>query len=343
MKCKLCGAVPANGSAYCTRCRRKRHRQIERKKERIRRKKRRRLLVIFMLLLIIAGPSYLLYQNSYTGMVNRANQRLEEGSHSQAARLFRRAINRNSRRAEAYIGLSRVHIARNELDEAENVFLEAIYEHPTSIEIYRAAIHFYLATDQPDKIMVLMDECNDQGVLSALHEYLADRPEPSLRSGTYNEVREVSFSIETEGEIFYTLDDSEPTANSPRHSEPIQLREGITIVRAISINAMGIRSLELRAMYTIEFPAGSAPAVSPSTGHYDQPMMISIRVPEGYAAYFTIDGSDPDPYSPATRRYVEEIEMPEGTTIFSAILIDSRGRKSEIAIRNYVLILGEQN
>ena len=45
--------------------------------------------------------------------------------------------------------------------------------------------------------------------------------------------------------------------------------------------------------YTVEFPVEDAPAVSPSTGQYDEAVPIEVKVPEGYTAYYTTDGTDP--------------------------------------------------
>jgi len=59
-----------------------------------------------------------------------------------------------------------------------------------------------------------------------------------------------------------------------------------------------------------------------------------INVPEGYTAYYTLDGTTP---SAASAQYKGPIDMPEGQTIFSAVLISKSGKMTQITKRNYVL------
>ena len=86
----------------------------------------------------------------------------------------------------------------------------------------------------------------------------------------------------------------------------------------------------------MEFPLEDAPAVTPSTGQYDQPTQIVIQVPEGYTAYYTTDRSDPTEES---TKYTGPIDMPEGNTIFKAVLVNGKGRLTGVTTRNYELVL----
>lgn len=104
------------------------------------------------------------------------------------------------------------------------------------------------------------------------------------------------------------------------------------MITAIAVDDRGVPSLPVQKSYTVEFPIVDAPAVSPSTGQYDEAKQIEIKVPEGYDAYYTMDESDP---TTASTKYTGPIEMPEGTTIFKAILVNGEGRSSGITTRNY--------
>ena len=83
----------------------------------------------------------------------------------------------------------------------------------------------------------------------------------------------------------------------------------------------------------IEFPVADAPVVTPSTGQYSTAMQISITVPEGYTAYYTTDGSTPTTESSL---YTGPIEMPEGQTLFSAVLVSKTGKMTQTTKRNYI-------
>ena len=84
----------------------------------------------------------------------------------------------------------------------------------------------------------------------------------------------------------------------------------------------------------MDLPVVDEPAVSSSTGHYNSAMQIEIKIPEGYAAYYTTNGEDP---TTASALYTGPIEMPEGETLFKAVLVNGKGRMSGITTRNYVL------
>ena len=61
-----------------------------------------------------------------------------------------------------------------------------------------------------------------------------------------------------------------------KYEKPIQISEGETEIKAVSVNANGIPSLTVSKTYEVELPIEDAPAVSPSTGQYDTDTKISI-------------------------------------------------------------------
>ena len=99
------------------------------------------------------------------------------------------------------------------------------------------------------------------------------------------------------------------------------------------MNKEGVPSQTSEKEFVIELPIEDAPAVSPSTGQYDSARSIEIKVPEGYTAYYTIDGTDP---TTASTPYKSALKMPKGETLFKAILVTKSGRVSGITTRNYV-------
>ena len=207
---------------------------------------------------------------------------------------------------------------------------------PCKSQIYRAFLAFLENTKQPKKIPVILDECGYDSVLEALPEYYCSAPTYSLDKNAYDEVQELA--LDSDGNtIYYTLDGSEPTTSSTKYSEPIQIGEGETTVNAVAINKRGIPSLSLSRTYTVELPVEDAPAVKPSSGRYTKPTQISMIVPEGYEAYYALNVTEFTKDSPEAVKYTGPIDMPEGNTIFSAILVNSRGKASDITIRNYEL------
>lgn len=313
--------------------RERRRRQAERRKA-IRRKKRKRaLLIIGGLLLIILIVGIAAYQTSYIGMINKGNKNLNNKDYNLAESYFEKALSKDEKRADAYIGLSKVYLAQKNEDKAESVFLNAIDKQKDNVDLYDACIQYYMDTDQKEEIPLLLEDAKDS-VVDALSEYVISKPKFSLDSEeVYDDVQELTLTAKEGYTIYYTTDEKDPTANSEKYSSPIQIKEGETVIIAIAVNKDGIPSLPSKKTYTVELPVEDAPAVSPSTGQYESAMQIEIKVPDGYEAYYTMDKSDP---TTASTKYTGPIPMPEGETIFKAILVNAKGRTSDITTRNYV-------
>lgn len=312
--------------------RRRRRQQQARKKAALRKKRRRLLMIMALFLILIAAGIYFLYSNSYAGVVRRGTRALDAGNYSEAQSLFERAMSKDNERPEAYTGLSGVYAAQDDLDAAEAVFLTGLEEQTDNADLYEACVNFYMDTEQQEKIPELLDDASDT-VQEALGGYIIDGPSFSLDDEeTFEDVQELTLTAGDGETIYYTTDESDPTTSSTKYTEPIQISEGTTTVTAIAVDDRGVPSLPVQKSYTVEFPIVDAPAVSPSTGQYDEAKQIEIKVPDGYDAYYTMDESDP---TTASTKYTGPIEMPEGTTIFKAILVNGEGRSSGITTRNY--------
>ena len=314
----------------------RRQQQRAKRLEAAKRKRRNLLITLFVLLVVIVVLIYAAYINSYSGVMQRGYRSLQEGNYDTAAEYFNRAVVKDRSRADAYAGLAEIYQEQGDLESAEDVFLTALEGQPTNAAIYQAAIQFYVDTEQLDKISVLLASCEDQEVLSAVSDYVSAAPEFSLADGTYEEVQEVSITSQTGGTIYYTTDGTDPTTASTEYTEPILLQnEETTEIRAIAVNENDIPSIVSSAEYTIEFPIADAPAVNPTTGQYTEPTQITITVPDGYTAYYTMDGSTPTAES---TRYTGPVDMPQNQqTIFSAVLINNNnGKATAVTTRNYI-------
>ena len=315
-----------------------RRRQAERRRE-IKRKKRRRLLIMMAVIFVaLVGVGILLYQTSYAGIVKKGNKALLSSEYTVAQERFEKAISKKPEQPEAYVGLAHVYIAKGNLVSAEKVFIDAVALYPDNASIYEAMIGFYLDTNQPLEIPKLLAKAEDK-VRDTLKNYIISKPEYSLEAGkVYDDVQQLTI-LSDEEVIYYTLDGTDPTFSSNRYTEPIQLDEGETVVKAIAVNKKGVPGLPESKTYVIELPIEDAPAVSPSTGQYEEPMKIEIKVPEGYTAYYTMDGSTP---TTASTKYTGPINMPEKDTLFKAIIVNAGGRASGVTTRNYILDIPDE-
>lgn len=309
-------------------------RQAERK--RALRKKRRNivLLILVIFIVLVVGAGIFIYQNSYTGIVRKGQKASQNKEYESAESFFKKAMAKNNKKGEAYEGLSNIYIAQNDLTKAEELFSGAIESQPSNIDIYEAFIQYYMDTDQKAEIPLLLDDANEK-VTDALESYIIEQPSFSLEEEeTFDDVTQLDLEVKSKNlTIYYTMDGKTPTTASTKYSEPIQILEGSSEITAIAVNKNGVPSLPVKKTYQVEFPIEDAPAVAPSTGQYNKPMKIEIKVPEGYTAYYTTDKSDP---TTASTQYTEPIDMPAGETLFKAILVNAKGKTSGITTRNYL-------
>lgn len=308
--------------------------QQEARKKAKRRKQKKRLILMILLTVVLLGIlGFFLYRNSYTGQVKRGYKAAGSQEYDKAAGFFKTAIKKNPQKAEAYVGLSKIYLEKDNQTEAEDMFLNAIDKYPEDVLLYEACIQFYMDTKQPEEVSVLLKDAGKE-VRTQLKEYVSKGPEFSLDDKeTFEDVQQLTLKSDGKA-IYYTTDGSAPTTSSKKYTGPIQLKEGKTTIRAISVNKKGIPSLPVEKDYEVELPMVDAPAVTPSTGQYSEATQIVIQVPDGYTAYYTMDKSQPTEKS---QKYTGPIDMPQGTTIFKAVLVNGKGRLSGVTTRNYEL------
>ncbi|MFI3208887.1 MAG: chitobiase/beta-hexosaminidase C-terminal domain-containing protein [Eubacteriales bacterium] len=312
----------------------RKRKEMERRRA-LKKKKRNILLgvicsVLFLVILLI----YMLYSNSYSGQFSKGETAFARNDYDSAIEFFENCIDKKENKIEAYLQLGYVFMAEKEYNSAKGIILDGLEIEPDNIELNLALIDSYVALDEMEAIHTYMLSLKNADVIEALSDYQSPAPELSLDAGVYEDVQELT--ITSTGDIYYTLDGTEATEDSTLYTEAIQIGEGTTTVRAISINSEGVPSDEVSAEYIVELPMESAPIVTPSTGQYTQATTITVQVTQGYTAYYTTDNTVPDTTSNV---YTGPIDMPEGNTIFTVVLVSADGRYSDTTKRNYDLVI----
>ncbi len=311
-------------------------RQAEKRRAEQKKKRIRLIIGLTISAIVIAGAVFLFYQNSYSGLVSRGDSAHLDGKTEEAIELYEEAITKDKHNVIAYLELADVYVSEDMKDEAKEILLEGFDFNKENSQIAKAVMDFYLDTKAGEEVTPFFNKLDDS-LQEELNEYRSVNPEFSLDSGIYEDVQELTISNEG-GDIYYTMDDSSPLDNGIKITEPLQLEEGILIVKAVSYNKIGVPSEEVTMEYEITLPMAGAPIVNPSTGQYSEATEIVVTVPDGYRAYYTLDGTTP---TESSQLYSKPIEMPVGNTIFSAVLVNSSGKTSDVTKRNYSLELAE--
>ena len=115
----------------------------------------------------------------------------------------------------------------------------------------------------------------------------------SIESGAVNSGTSVTISCATEGaKIYYTTDETEPTASSTEYKAAISVMEAVTL-KAIAIKDGMNDSAVASVSYTIKGTVAT-PAFSVASGAVNSGTSVTIScATDGAKIYYTTDGSEP--------------------------------------------------
>ena len=152
-------------------------------------------------------------------------------------------------------------------------------------------------------LTVLCISCKPDQLSAAIRSILeVPAPEFSHEGDTYGADISVAVSCGLDGAVIhYTVDGSEPTAESELYTGPIAVAGDGTEVtlRAVAVKENMQNSPVTTAEYTIRYEAVAAPEFSYAPGTYNEDIEIEITCATGGAEIrYTVDGYQPDMASP---------------------------------------------
>lgn len=182
-----------------------------------------------------------------------------------------------------------------------------------------------------------LDFFADKGI----HTPVVATPTFNPEAGNYTEAQNVTIACETEGaEIRYTLDGSEPTAESDIYSAAIEAPlNAVTTIKARAFKAEYTESAIATAVYSIyNWTAVETPTFSIEDGTYETAQSVSIAcATEDAEIRYTLDGTDPTAESAL---YEAAIELSEnGTYTIKARAFKNEMFDSEVATLNVTIAL----
>ncbi|MCF0229326.1 MAG: chitobiase/beta-hexosaminidase C-terminal domain-containing protein [Parasporobacterium sp.] len=169
----------------------------------------------------------------------------------------------------------------------------------------------------------------------------------------YKAPLEVQLTNAYEGNVFYTLDGTEPSIDSKMYTGPFVITPNDVAntypavnLRAVSFSPDSEKTGDLNITFEFEYEEGAvtlqpeteltslqAPVISPASGSYSSDMSITVESPDGADIYYTYDGTAPTVNS---AKYTGPVKMIPGSTIFAAVCI-SGDIESPMSSASYVL------
>ena len=225
------------------------------------------------------------------------------------------------------------YIAAGNRDAAVDILKDALSYDKYNQKVLTSLAQYYVNQKDGSSLTELLRKYKGTDGEKHLKEYEVAMPSASEASGKFDKVIELELKSENSYKIYYTTDGSSVTTISTEYTQPVRIESGKTTVKAVAVDNIGTMSYELELTFEINYNGPDAPAVTPVTGTYDAGTKIEItNIPDGASAYYTLDGKTPTKDS---QLYTEAVSMPEGNTVFSAIIIDQYNLASSVTKRNY--------
>ncbi|MCR5250895.1 MAG: chitobiase/beta-hexosaminidase C-terminal domain-containing protein [Lachnospiraceae bacterium] len=298
-------------------------------------------LILLLIVGIIVGASkiskLLYHENSQSYQTQLAKEAAESGDYAKAIEYMEKALTLDSEDSSLKFTLVDYYFANSEEDKAILMLWEIIYSKDINAQLaYRRMIEYYAERKDFSMIEEILSNCDDSTVLTQFAEYTAPPPEFSEEPGSYENVVWLKLSAPGGGNIYYTLDGTDPTTDSELYTSPLYLEVGIINVRAIYVNSYGIASEIADGRFTIDIRKPDAPVVKPAGGVFTEPELISAEAQKYCRIFYTTDGRAPTDQS---TEYLSPVPMPLGHSHMVFIAYSQDGIPGEITECDFDLTL----
>lgn len=109
-------------------------------------------------------------------------------------------------------------------------------------QVFQYLIYSYIGADMANEAAYVLEQCDDETLKRAYHDYMVFPPEISVIYGSNDGSVDVRITDEGTGSVFYTIDGSVPDKTGTLYDQPFQLQTGSYTVSAVFINRYGASS-----------------------------------------------------------------------------------------------------
>lgn len=291
---------------------------------------------VIALIIFISAFSIIFFvytENSYDYQYQKAEEAYQSGQWEEALNLADRCLELDNTSIEARMLKIQVYQQQGATDTVVERTLALLERAPDNQQAYEILLPIYIEQEQYQKISDLLEQCPISSITEKYADYMALPPEFGTDEGEYDTSISLKLIAGGTGDIYYTLDGSEPSKYSDRYTAPIKLLSGEYEVSVVYVNDYGISSEIVTKVYDIHNDIQLEPEISAGSGAYEIPVMISVSVPDpGCTVYYTTNGSVPTLDS---NIYSTAFPMPLGHSEYKFLMIDAEGNQSEVISRTY--------
>lgn len=292
---------------------------------------RKRIIVVCLAAAALLGAFCYRQLHTFSALYSHASQQFEQEHYGAAARSIEAALEKKPNNESANILLAKCLEKQGKLKEGILILKPLVKNADAGVGVYQELVSLLAKNGQSAEVRDILQNSSKK-VQEACGEYMCSPPAFSIAPGTYTSLQKLELSGDYQ-RIYYTLDGTDPTLESSVYTEPVELNEGTTCIKAIGVNAKNIISEVASGKYIIVLKTPAAPVVYPKSGDFSKETTIKVSVPDGCKAYYAFD-REPDVNS---TEYEQPISMPVGYHIFNVILVAANGKTSKLTSREYYL------
>ncbi len=223
----------------------------------------------------------------------------------------------------------------NEIDKATDILRQLLKQQENYADAIKMLSKIYYDDRNGNALNEMISQYRGSESEKYLTQYEVSEPVFSSKGGKYEDALSLEITADNGNSIYYTLDGREANTSGLKYNDPISLTNGKTTIKAVAVNEIGVISNQIEETYEISYRKPDAPNVSPASGTFEKGEKIVItNLSRSDRCFYTLDGSEP---TSASTEYAGPIEIPDGNTIFSAIIISNHDLASSVTRRNYIV------
>lgn len=299
------------------------------------------IIVLLIAILIIFWPSGSGTGSVFNNSYDKGLQYYNSGEYDKAVEEYEKAYESTKNEKSMKKALISLWDAYKKMDNSDDKIIDVLKKlieiEPDKVEYYESLLSLYDKNGRVSDIDALIKSVEGTGIAAQLTGYAFSGPDFNYESGDYNQYIYISLSNTKGYKMYYTIDGSDPTTASEEYKDAFEINtEGTTVVKAISVNEKGISSSIVEKKFNIKLSELVAPTVNPESGTYTDVTQITIDVPVGMKAYYTLDEEGTVPTA-QSKEYTGPVDMQAGKYFFSAILVNDQGVSSSVTKKLYQL------